>query len=153
MKGWLPHSLPNAEAILTKQTNIRASLYTRTPHGRCSRDRTWATYPADHDDRQSWHCGTSYEGWSADPSAVRFEQEFSCRTVVRYRPAHPHSRCLWNNGCTARREPLLPAACGAASSYRHDGYRRDIQSCGNYAHEDKKKHIFRVIEQYCKKVR
>lgn len=45
------------------------------------------------------------------------------------------------------------AACGAASSYRHDGYRSDIQSCGNYAHEDKKKHIFRVIEQYCKKVR
>ena len=52
-------------------------------------------------------------------------------------------------GCTARCERLLPAVCCAASSYRRDGYRSDTRSCGTYVHEDKKKHIFRVIEQYC----
>ena len=46
------------------------------------------------------------------------------------RQSVPHSRCLWNNGCTARREPLLPAACGAASSCRHGGYKNDTLSYG-----------------------
>lgn len=58
-------------------------------------------------------------------SAVRSGQTYGCRTAVRSRPVRPRSRCRWNNGCTARREPPLPAACDAASSYRHDGYRRD----------------------------
>ena len=47
----------------------------------------------------------------------------------------PSSKCRWNNGCTARREPLLPAACDAVSSYRRVGYRSDSQSCGTYAHD------------------
>lgn len=34
MKVKLPHSLQNAEAIQTKQTNVKASLYTRIPHVR-----------------------------------------------------------------------------------------------------------------------